>query len=306
MPTTSLAHHTPASAPSRDPRRRVLVIAALVLSPAMLGAQRDVQRHEFDSPEGRLLGFYSAALAFTSGGPPASARPWGIDIGVEATYLPPLSREQRTAGSDKPQSSNLAPAFPRPRISIVLPGSLHFQASWIPPLRVFDAKANLFSAGISRRMAGAAGFDITPRLAFTTGRIEGAITCNGELSSGSQDQRVYYSAICFGRESEDHFEPTHLTGEVMASQTTAGGRFVPYGSLGVRHERTRFDIGVIRDDGTREQDHPILTMRTTRPFATGGVQWRPHHRFTTGAEVYYAPGSLLTARVLGTLHVRQR
>ena len=277
---------------------------AALAAPASARAQREVQRHDFDSPEGRLLGYYSAALAFTSGGPALGGRPWSIGLGLEATYVPALSREQRQAGSDKPQSSSLAPAFPRPRIAVTFPGRLQAEASWIPPVRLFDAEANLISLAVSRPIRDVSGVTLVPRLAFTAGRIEGAITCNDELLSGSRDQQVYFNRVCQGRESEDHFEPRHYTAEVLGSRALRGGSLVPYASAGVRHERTTFDIGVIRDDGSREPDHPILTMRTTRPFAVAGTQWRPHHRFATGAELYYAPGSLLTARVLATLHLR--
>ena len=288
----------------RAPRLCSAIAAAVVAVPALAGAQREVQRHDFDSPEGRLLGYYSAALAFTSGGPALGGRPWSIDLGIEATWVPALSREQRQAGSDKPQSSNLAPAFPRPRLAITFPGRLQAEASWIPPVRMFDAQANLISLAVSRPIRNVSGATLVPRLAFTTGRIEGAITCNDELLAGSRDQEVYFNRVCQGRESEDHFEPRHYTAELLASRPTSGGRLVPYASVGIRHERTTFDIGVIRDDGSREPDHPILTMRTTRPFGVGGVQWRPHHRLATGAELYYAPGSLFTARVLATLHLR--
>jgi hypothetical protein len=292
---------------SRMPAHALVLAACLsvpALAPAPAHAQREVQRHDFDSPEGRLLGYYSAALAFTSGGPALGGRPWSIDLGVEATYVPPLSRAQRQAGSDKPQSSNLAPAFPRPRVSLTFPGRVQAEASWIPPVRVFDAEANLISLAVSRPIRDVRGITLVPRLAFTTGRIEGAITCNDELTEVDLDQQVYFGAVCQGRESQDHFEPRHYTVELLGSRMMHDGRIVPYASIGVRHERTRFDIGVIRPDGSRETDHPILTMRTTRPFAVGGAQWRPLPRFATGAELYYAPGSLLTARVLATLNVR--
>ena len=288
----------------RTQRLLTAITGAAIAAPVMAHAQREVQRHDFDSPEGRLLGYYSAALAFTSGGPALGGRPWSIDLGIEATYVPALSRAQRQAGSDKPQSSNLAPAFPRPRLAITFPGRLQAQASWIPPVRVFDAKANLVSLAVSRPIREMSGVTLVPRLAFTTGRIEGAITCNEELLAGSRDQQVYFDRVCQGRESEDHFEPRHYTAELLGSRAVSGGRLVPYASVGIRHERTTFDIGVIRDDGSREPDHPILAMRTTRPFGVGGVQWRPHERLATGAELYYAPGSLFTARVLATLHLR--
>jgi hypothetical protein len=287
----------------------VLTMLAVLASTSVsrLGAQaRDHERHGFDTSQGRLLGFYSAALAFTSGGPALEARPGAIELGLEATYVPYLTRDQRSAGSDKPQSSNLAPALPRPRLAVALPGRLRAEASWIPPLRVFDAQANLLSLAVSRPIGDMSRIMLVPRLAFTTGRIEGAITCNADLSRGSIDHQVYYANVCHGRESEDHFEPRHLSAELLASRAMLAGRVVPYASLGVRHERVRFDIGVINTNGTRDLDHPVLEMEATRPFALIGAQWRPSGRFATGTELFVAPGSLITARVLATIRLRGR
>jgi hypothetical protein len=281
----------------------IALLAVLPGAPAEAQA-REHRRHDFESPEGRILGFYSAALAFTGGGPALESAPGMVAFALEATYVPYLTREQRTASSDKPQSSNLAPVFPRPRVMFSLPWRIRAEASWIPPLRVFDAEANLLSVAISRPIGEHAGVTFVPRLAFTAGRIEGAITCNDDLLEGSQDQQVYYAAVCRGRESEDHFDPRHVSAELLASRPVSAGRFVPYVSAGVRHERVRFDIGVIRDDGTRDPDHPVLEMDATRPFAIVGAQWRVYDRFATGTEVFIAPGSLVTARVLATLRLR--
>ena len=106
--------------------------------------------------------YYSSTVAFSLLGAPfgagrrsatadASARKSSrFEAAVELSYLPPLSSEQRTAGSDKPESTNLAPLFARPRIAASLPGGFGLEVSWIPPVRVFDVKANLYAGAISR------------------------------------------------------------------------------------------------------------------------------------------------------------
>ncbi|HUF28019.1 MAG TPA: hypothetical protein VMM18_13680 [Gemmatimonadaceae bacterium] len=282
-------------------RHASVAIALVAALAATAGAQeREVQKHLFSSSEGKLLGFYSAALAFTAGAPSLGKGRWRMEVGLEAAYVPHLNREQRTAGSDKPQSSNLAPALPRPRLAFSLPWQVRAEASWLPPLRVFDVEANLISLALSRPIGDFAGVQLVPRIAATAGRIEGAITCNEDLTRGTSDEQVYYTAVCFGRESRDHFEPRHLSLELLGSRPMMHGRLVPFATAGVRREWLRFDIGVIRHDGTRDPDHPILTMEATRPFATAGLQWRPGPRLGTGVEVVVAPGSLVTARVLAS------
>lgn len=289
-------------------RLAIIVLAWLFVSPVSSAEaqQRERQRHDFESSEGRILGFYSAALAFTGGGPAHDETAGDLSFALELAYVPYLTRVQRTAGFDKPQSSNLAPAYPRPRFIAGLPWRIRAEASWIPPLPLFDAKANLLSVAFSRPIGDLRGLRLVPRLALTGGYVEGAITCNEDLLDGGVDELVYYANVCYSGESEDRFEPLHASAELLASRPMLGGRFVPYVSGGARYESVRFDIGVIRQDGTRDQDHPILEMEATRPFALVGAQWRPYERFATGTEIFIAPGSLVTARVLATFALRGR
>ena len=58
-------------------------------------------------------------------------------------------------------------------------------------------------------------------------------------------------------------------------------------------------------DGSRDPDHPVLVMRSVRPFLTGGATWRTG-RAAAGGEVYYAPGSLITARIRMDFTIRSR
>ena len=283
-------------------RALAIVSVGLFHGASAWGQERVRERHDFDDPEGRLIGFYSAALFFSSLGAPERATTWALDAGLEVSYIPQLSKSQRTAFQDKPEATNLAPVLPRPRVALVLPGALHAQVSWVPPMRVFDVEANLLSIAVTRAMEPG-GITIAPRFVATWGKVRGSITCFEDLLRGTESEAVYYTQICNSRTSDDHFKPQHFALEVLASRSLARLPFLPYAGIGVLREKTIFDIGVQRTDGSRDPDHPILERRATRPYGfVGGTvnAWRST-RFT--GELFYAPGSLFTARVFAGVHL---
>ena len=287
--------------------RAPLVSAPLVvlLAPHVLAAQsRIVERHTFGAQEGRLMAFYSSALAYTPVAAPTALVPWVVDVGGEATYVPWLSTRQRRVGSDKPEATNLLPVVPRLRLAVSMPHGIRAEAGWVPPIPAFGVTANVIALAVSRTTALTTTFAITPRLSAQAGYAQGAITCYEELARGDLSQRVYYGAVCYGRESEDRFEPRHASVEVVATYGR-GWRVVPYGGLGVRSERTRFDVGVINGAGERHTDNPILELRATRGYGFGGATWTGGVARLSG-ELYYAPGSLLTGRMVAALRFRDR
>lgn len=275
---------------------------ALVAASAAGGQERERRSYGAGDGEGKLMLYYSSALAFsplgTAASGPSNRRRFGLEVGAELSYVPQLSARQRTVSSDKPQATNLAPAFGRPRIAVTTPGQLVVEASWIPPVRVFDVKANVASAAISRSFA-AARLALIPRLSILGGRVEGPITCNAETArDGGTDLQTYYAFVCHGNDSRDFFEPFHAAGEVLIAPRTSSGPWRPYASIGARYEKTEFDIGVLRSDGSRDTEHPVLEISTTRAYGTAGVSWLASARSRVAFELYYAPGSVFTARVL--------
>jgi hypothetical protein len=284
-------------------RRALAVVAMTLACAASAWAQERVhQQHDFDDPEGRLIGYYSAALLFSPLGTPERLRTWAFDVGLELGYIPELTVEQRTAFQDKPEATNLAPVLPRPRLTLRMPGTIQTELSWVPPMRVFDVEANLFSVALSRPFAPN-GVTVAPRLLATWGTVKGAITCYEDMIHGTHSESVYYTEICHSRESEDEFKPRHFSAEVLVSRPFSRLPFLPYAGIGVLWEKTVFDIGVIKPDGSRDPDHPILELKATRPYGyLGGTveTWR-WTRFT--GELFYAPGSLFTARVFVGIHL---
>ena len=90
----------------------------------------------------------------------------------------------------------------------------------------------------------------------------------------------------------------------MAHASLGGGGSRIYAVLGARIDRTRFDIGVLTFDGQRDADHPILELRTVRPHGGVGASWRVRRGVFAGGELFYAPGSVLTARIAGRWVIR--
>ena len=240
---------------------RLLIVAALAIPQWLPAQSRELRRYPLDSPEGRLMGFYSSTLAANPLGRPFDndAAPWSAELSLELGYVPRLNREQRTAGFDKPEASNLSPVLPRPRLSVLLPGANTFDVSWVPPVRVVDAKANLFSAALrhSFSLGANSAAALVPRFSILHGRVEGAITCSRDLAEGSQSDVFYYAFVCNAHPSRDYFDPTHYSFDVTLEngpRILGGSSFF---TAGARREFTRFDIGVIVPGDLRDPDHPV-------------------------------------------------
>jgi hypothetical protein len=291
-----------------------LLVVALAAAPVDADAQghdhgggstgpRLTEDYRWGDPEGRLMAYYSAALTFSPvGAPSLAATAWTAMVGLELGYVPPLSEAQRTAGFSKTESTNLLSVFPRPRLVATLPAGLALEASWIPPVRVTGVKANLISAAVSRPISLGRGLVLTPRVAGMTGSVRAPVTCNDDLALRSEGDALFFTHVCHGVESDDSFEPTALSGELVLGGTPDGHGITPYAGGGVRVERDRFDVGVRFSDGTFDPNHPILELDLTRAYGFVCATWSaPMSAFST--ELFYAPRSLLTARVQVSLRL---
>jgi len=286
------------------------VLLALALQPLRaqnIGASgRVVEQHDFSDAEGKLLGYYSAVVVFSPTGSRVEARPWSVDLGVELSYVPRLSPDQRSAGRTKLESTNLVPVFPRPRLALWLPGGLQLEGSSTPPIKVFAVKAQLYALALSAPVTSVEGVELALRVSFVGGRVSGAITCYHELAQGDVSRTEYWFHICHARESDDRFEPSQWAGELIGTLPKHYGAVVPYAGIGAQRERTKFDVGVLTTDGARDLDHPILELRAIREYGVAGLTWRVARRAHVSSELFYAPGSVLTVRALASLDIHGR
>src|SRR3954463_365426 len=168
---------------------RVVVAAflasALCLSARVARAQTNTEcRPSTGSNEAKLLAFFATPIAFSPGGTVAPLSPWQIRLGFEASYVPSPSKEiqqpEACYGIKKTENTNLSPVFPRPRVTIGLPGGILLEGSYLPPISVADAEPNLGSVAVARpwRLSGDAtkgSVSLLLRAHATMGRVRGSI-----------------------------------------------------------------------------------------------------------------------------------
>ena len=274
--------------------------ALLLLASAASGQGRIIEKHEWSDYEGRLMGYYSAGLAFTSISAPRSGLT-GWEAGLELAYLPPLSREQRSSGFSKTESTNLIAVLPRPRVAVNLPWDTRIEASYVPPLKVFGVKASLLSVALSHPVLERESMHLMARVSGSSSLVKGAITCNKSITEEGAGERLFFAKVCHGYESEDEFHAPAIAAELLGSGRSYGA-FLPYIGLGVRSEQDKFNVGVKDLRGNPDPNHPILEMSVTRPYGMAGATWAHGARSSLSGELFYAPGSVLTVRFLGAMH----
>jgi hypothetical protein len=284
------------------PLPRALLLLALAAATAR-AQTRTIETHPISDPEGSLMGYYSALVIFAPDGAPSPARAWTIDLTANLGYVPPLSYDQRTAGRDKPEATNLTTVFGYPKITLWLPEDIALEAAYTPGIDVNGATPSIYAFAGEMWVGSVKGIAIIPRVTYTGGYVEGPITCNKSLAtSGDLSFQVYWANVCHGMESADRFEPNQWTLELNGTGELAHGTLLAFANIGVVQYRTTFDVRVQTGSGT-DTDHPILKMNSTEGYGTLGGTWivSPVVRF--GGSLFWAPGSVFTGRLSATLRL---
>jgi len=169
------------------------------------------------------------------------------------------------------------------------------EASYLPPIQVAHAKANLLSgaASISHGVGAWLGGPVvgTVRAHFTHGTVHGSITCPKKAL-----QQIDASAPCYGTAaSYDTFRPNVWGGEAMLSRTMLGGRLGAYGGAGNNWLRPRFQAHFLEGTGTLDSTRIEVDLRRLALFA--GAEWRARGRWSATAQVYAFPQDVALFRV---------
>src|SRR5439155_17067120 len=231
-----------------------------------------------------------------------------IRIGFEAEYIPKPSAKIQQTGKcfhEKSEHTSLSPVFGRPRLTIGLSNGFAIEASYLPPIKIADAKPNLASFALSQTrhfaaMTGSPGVDVMLRANATVGNVKGPITC-----PRSALQTTSSSSPCYGNNpSNDAFSPNMFGVELIAGITPAASTFRFYGGVGTNRIDPRFQVGFT--DGLGGVDHTKVRLENplTRISLTAGVADRLASRFDLGAQVYSVPQDVTTFRVHAGLSFR--
>jgi len=260
-----------------------------------------------ESNEAKLLAFFATPIAFSPGGDVSTLKAGNVRLGLEATYVPSPSKEMQQPeacyGIKKTENTNLSPVFPRPRVTLGLPGGLLLEGSYLPPITVADAEPNLGSVALMRptQLSGDAehgAISLLLRAHATFGRVRGSITCPRK-SLQNQDP----NAACYGTDpSSDTYKPNMFGAEAGLAKLGPESRWGAYASTGVTWLRPRFQVG-FQYLGAAFDDTKIIVDMTR--FAVGVGGW---YRVATKAailgELYSVPTDATTFRVGGAYTLR--
>jgi hypothetical protein len=279
------------------PRLRTVLLAGIgaAMAPAALDAQ--ACRPPEGSNEALLLGYYAAPMVF-SAQPAARLKPWAVRAGGDLTYIPqPNSSIQRTSLCFTPKEENteLSPVMPRPRVAVGLPMGFMFEGSYLPPLEVAGAKANLYSGALTYTYSMFARTGLPIRAALrahaTGGSVKGSITCARKAL-----QWLDKSQPCWGvSPSKDTFSPNIRGAEATLATALFNGRLGVYGGGGVNVLKPRFQVGFVDGEGIVDDTRVEVDLTRTAYFT--GLDWRTRGMWSATAQLYVVPQDVALFRV---------
>ena len=244
------------------------------------------------SNEAKTLAIFSVPLAFS----PATAPELlpGLQAGLEGAYLPKVGPATATPTicrpGQGPLNTDLLFALPRPRIGLPMPFGFALQASWIPPVRVAGAKANLFGFSLGKSFGRLDGLVAAIRVHGTFGSIHGPITCDDAALADATSE-------CFrGTRSDDKYSPNIFGTDFSLGWTMAGGRLRPYLGGGYNRLEPRFQVNFTNQFGVL--DSTRIEVNLNRGVVFGGATWQLADRLGVTAEVYAVPADAVTARLV--------
>ena len=251
-------------------------LGALAILARLAAAQEADCFPSRSSNEARMMAKFDVPLAFSAVAAPERSRVGRIAFGLELSYVPGVNAAlaiptECRPTKLRPENTDLIPLIPRPRVALALPWGFGVEASWIPPLRISQAKANLVSVALSRTTAihnGAVLLNV--RAHGTFGVINGPITCD---DAALQDA----TSICYqGSRSDDGFHPN-----VFGVEATVGWRLGkalrPYMGAGYNRLTPRFQVNFTNQFGQTDRRRVIVDMDRGVLFA--GATWRATRAF---------------------------
>jgi len=271
-----------------------LLLFCLSITP--LGIASGQCRPGKETNEAKLLAFYSAPLAFSIIGPAEHSSRRSLRIVGEGEPIPKPNPEIQKTGAcftSKSENTSLSPAFGRPRIAIGLPYSVTIEASYIPPVTIADATANLFGMSIAKSffLLGLTDkMNLSVRAHAVRGTVKGPITCPGKSLQSSNAFNP-----CYGTEpSRDTFRPNVTGVELAFSAWSADKSNSVFVGAGENWLRPRFQVGFT--SGTGAVDNTRVEVDLMRTVLFAGYNRRFNARIDATAEVYSVPADVTLFR----------
>ena len=279
-----------------------LSAATVVASTATAQGPNDDCFPSKSSNEARTMAKFGVPLAFSAAAAPERGRLGGFRVGLELSYVPTVDRETATPTFCRPgkgpENTELLSLVPRPRLSVTLPAGFALEASWIPPVRIAEVKANLVGVALSQTMSvGDRGAALTFRAHGTFGVIKAPITCDDAALADPTSE-------CYqGTRSDDAFHP-NVFGIDVALGWSLGRSLRPYMGAGYSRLAPRFQVNFTNQFD--EVDRRRVTVNLDRAVLFAGATWRAAGAFELSGEIYSAPADAVTARVAARVLLGKR
>jgi hypothetical protein len=267
----------------------------------LAGGRLDAQARrslETSEPETQLLGYYSAIMQFTPVGLPA--RDGRLELGGAATRIPTVSFEDRQVafGGTKTEDTNFCPGFFRLTAAKGF-GRTSVELGYTPPVTVCHVKGSVLSLAVGRRLTLGTTWEGYARISVLSGHLDMSSTCSPADTANPANQTCYQ-----GTPSRDRIAPLSAALDFAAAwQGWQRHHLEPYLMAGVRYERLDFDVNYTRVGGSYPDliDHNRLRASLARVHLAAGMSWDVAKPLRLGAELYYAPGAVMTLRGRGAV-----
>jgi hypothetical protein len=252
-----------------------------------------------NSNEARTMATFAVPLAFSGAAAPAQAAAGRIQVGLEVSLVPNVDRQTATptfCRPDKgPENTDLLLAVPRPRAAVMLPAGFMLEASWSPPVRVAEVKANLLAFALSHLTSlNRGGAVLRLRVHGSVGVIKAPITCNAPALEDP-------ASVCFqGTKSDDSFRP-NIFGVEAAVGWRLGPALRPYIGAGYSHLAPRFQVNFTDQFGDLDRRKVTVDLRRGALFA--GVTWSATRKLELSGELYSVPTDATTGRLIGRIQL---
>jgi len=240
-----------------------------------------------DRPQAWAMNYYTSVSLLAGLGTPYSREPGSVEVGFELDWIPQLGKAERRVGFNgiKEEDLNKAPIFARPRLTIGLPWKLALTLSYLPPIRIFGVKPNLFAFALERPIYESKPWTFGIRAYGQLGEVEGAYTCPDDVAeheSGSPQNP-------FGCEKESSDTATLRYGgiELSGSYRIEQARgLTPYLAVAGNFLDTRFQVDAITFGF---HDRRRLEAGTWTFSATAGVIYPLTDRLSLNVGLFYSP-----------------
>jgi hypothetical protein len=212
---------------------------------------------------------------------------------VELGWIPALGKREERVGFNgtKEEDLNKAPIFARPRLTVGLPWSAALTLAYVPPIRLFGVKPNLFAFALERPVYDIKPWTVGLRAYGQIGEVEGAFTCPKEAAR-SRPGSALNPLGCEGESSDtatQRYGGLELTGSYRLEQPRG---LTPYVAVAGNFLDTMFHVDAV-EFGVR--DRTRLLADTWTFSASGGAVYPLGEKMRLSVGLFYVR-TLITYR----------